>query len=84
MEDQAAFLAAWNSPCVCCGAEPPDGGGVDRIDSSMGYKPSNIQSLCWKCNRAKQKDSQAEFAWWRTQIVRHWLWQNNMKAVPKG
>lgn len=28
-------------------------GGIDRLDSSMGYTPENCVPACWVCNRAK-------------------------------
>ena len=35
--------------------------GIDRIDSSLGYLPENIQACCKNCNRAKMDLSQSEF-----------------------
>lgn len=78
--DEAEFLRVWHEPCCSCG-EPA--GGVDRIDSSRPYETGNMQPLCTMCNYAKNKKPQAEFAYWRAQLVRHWLYQNNLKATPK-
>jgi len=39
-------------PCVFCSATPKSGtrNGIDRIDSSIGYVPGNIQTACHRCN----------------------------------
>lgn len=78
--DVSEFIRVWHEPCCCCGERT---GGVDRVDSRRPYQAGNMQSLCWVCNRAKQKDSQAEFHYWRAQIVHKYLFDNNLKAVPK-
>lgn len=40
-------------------------GGIDRIDSSLGYIISNVVSCCWECNRSKNNMSIEE---WLNQI----------------
>lgn len=57
--------------CITCGAAParktiPSGdpifiNGVDRIDSSKGYTPDNVQPMCTWCNVAKSSLSTEEF-----------------------
>lgn len=34
---------------------------VDRIDSTVGYTPNNIQLVCWGVNKMKQDMTQTEF-----------------------
>jgi len=38
--------------------------GIDRIDSSIGYEPNNVQGCCKICNRAKSDISEEEFYQW--------------------
>lgn len=41
-------------PCAYCGWPlTPTGVGLDRIDSTLGYIPSNVVPCCWECNQAK-------------------------------
>lgn len=60
------FLFIINTNCFYCGASPKsisrttnnvaetiEVNGIDRIDSSQGYIPSNIVSCCTDCNHAK-------------------------------
>lgn len=65
-------------PCYYCGSHPNnpikvvryDGninillGGIDRIDSSMGYEISNVVPCCKTCNYAKNNLSTNEFFRW--------------------
>lgn len=38
-------------PCVHCGGPLcPTGGGLDRIDNSVGYTPRNVAPCCGTCN----------------------------------
>lgn len=36
-------------------------GGIDRLDSSMGYIAGNVVPACWICNRAKSTMSVSEW-----------------------
>lgn len=57
--------------CFYCGTPPkreesgPNGSfvynGLDRIDSSRGYIPSNVVPCCWNCNRMKGDMAFGEF-----------------------
>jgi len=70
--------------CHYCGTEPSNKAtyrpgatsftynGIDRIDSSKGYEPSNVVSCCRACNNAKMVMSQLEFAVWIQRVDRHW------------
>jgi hypothetical protein len=42
--------------------------GIDRIDSSGDYKPNNVVSCCFTCNRAKGEMSIKEFKNWINQV----------------
>jgi hypothetical protein len=42
--------------------------GVDRTDSSIGYRPDNVVTCCKICNYAKQQLSMEEFLGWLEQI----------------
>jgi hypothetical protein len=45
--------------CRYCGE--PSHGGLDRIDSKLGYLLSNVQACCHICNKAKGELTEAEF-----------------------
>lgn len=55
------FRAIVLQPCVYCGAEPMPINGMDRIDSSNGYIPSNVVPCCSDCNYAKRGLSASQF-----------------------
>lgn len=38
--------------------------GVDRVDSSVGYLPSNCVACCTPCNRAKSDMTMSDFSKW--------------------
>lgn len=38
--------------------------GLDRLDASLGYEPSNVTPCCWRCNTAKLDFSVEEFKAW--------------------
>ncbi len=43
--------------CIYCNDDLPQyGGGVDRVDSSLGYVPGNCVPSCGPCNKLKGKD----------------------------
>lgn len=43
---------------------------IDRIDSSMGYEPSNIQLVCIQANKMKAELNQQELAGWCGDIAK--------------
>lgn len=45
------------------------GGGIDRIDSTMGYSVNNCCSCCYYCNIAKNDRSLEEFLSWARDLV---------------
>jgi DNA polymerase II small subunit/DNA polymerase delta subunit B len=49
----------WDKKCVYCGDDSR--GGIDRIDSSLGYVDGNMAPCCVMCNRMKNKHSVEEF-----------------------
>lgn len=70
------FKLLTSSDCVYCGVKPSriikgarsNGeylfNGIDRIDSNLGYIPTNTVSCCEKCNYAKREMSFNEFKEW--------------------
>ena len=43
---------------------------IDRIDSSIGYEPSNIQLVCVQANKMKAELDQEELAGWCEDITK--------------
>ena len=61
-------------PCFYCGGRV-DGnrmGGVDRIDSDVGYAPGNCRPCCRSCNQAKSTMTTEEFQAWVRRVYLHW------------
>lgn len=50
------FMGLWQKPCTYCGSSIKEI-GIDRIDSDLGYIPSNIASCCSICNIMKRHHS---------------------------
>lgn len=46
------FMSLWGKPCSYCG-EDIETIGIDRVDNSIGYVPSNIVPCCGTCNAMK-------------------------------
>lgn len=78
------FIEQIKKPCVYCGAveasfvtDRRDGttvlkyNGLDRVDSSLGYRKDNVVCACSRCNIAKGKMSLDEFKAHITRIHRH-------------
>ena len=77
------FRALIFAPCLYCGvsgtnhkksARKDTAGdfyynGLDRVDSTRGYVPSNVVPCCKVCNRAKSDMTQADFHAWISQLV---------------
>lgn len=70
--------------CTYCGAAPAPRtvsrdkqaaygqlNGIDRIDSSRGYVPGNVQPCCTSCNIAKLDRSDADFRAWLLRAADH-------------
>jgi hypothetical protein len=67
------FAALSSQACFYCGgALPPDGHGLDRVNSKVGYVIGNVVSCCKVCNIAKAGMSQDEFRLWILQVSLHW------------
>jgi hypothetical protein len=54
------FMSFWQSPCYYCGYSIHTV-GIDRIDSSVGYRLENCRSCCAYCNKAKNDMSEERF-----------------------
>lgn len=63
------FDALTDRPCAFCGSE--DHVGVDRIDSSIGYIMTNVQSCCSICNRLKSNLGEEIFLRQIARIVKY-------------
>lgn len=59
------------SNCEYCEAPPP--GGIDRIDSGLGYIENNVVPCCTMCNFAKGSASAETWNEWRARIARKHL-----------
>lgn len=66
----------WGKSCHYCGL--PTIGGIDRVDSSIGYDPENCVPCCTDCNRTKFTHSPTEMVARIREIVRRW----NHNAIP--
>lgn len=53
------FEHFWSKPCTYCGGV--SGGGLDRVDSSIGYVLSNVVPCCSVCNGMKLDLGVGEF-----------------------
>ena len=56
--------------CYYCGFTPnwpANRVGIDRVDSSIGYQPSNCVPCCFTCNSAKGDKTVEEFKKWLQQ-----------------
>lgn len=50
--------------------------GIDRIDSAIGYIPSNVYPCCKNCNVAKASMRVEEFLSWVERVFRHSIISN--------
>lgn len=55
------FRALIHLPCAYCGDKPAVLNGIDRLNSSLGYSPSNVLPCCKTCNMAKGQLSPDQF-----------------------
>lgn len=74
-----------HEPCYLCGKENNDThqNGIDRVDSSIGYIESNIQSCCGSCNYMKSNYSLEIFLEKCTLIaLNHKQVETNIQNIP--
>lgn len=45
--------------------------GIDRVDSSKGYKPGNVVPCCERCNKAKLEMTVEEFEDWIARVYKY-------------
>lgn len=58
-----------SSSCHWCDGElPKTGGGIDRLDNSIGYSFDNCVPCCTQCNIAKGCLSSEDFLVWLTKV----------------
>jgi len=78
----AVFVGLVSGACHYCGEAPSTKfddkfdsqlyyNGIDRVDPTLGYVPSNTVSCCKRCNYAKHILSKAEFIEHVCKIYRH-------------
>lgn len=65
------FTETAQAPCSYCGCKSFPFGGVDRLDSAIGYELDNIAPACGICNRAKGCMTTAEFRAWVEGVFNH-------------
>lgn len=66
------YLDLSKNKCTYCGDAPPEfGGGLDRIDSSIGYQYNNVVVCCYKCNVMKSDLTVSEFYEHIAKILAH-------------
>lgn len=63
------YLSFALQPCTYC--DGPAYGGLDRIDSSLGYCEENVANCCSRCNYMKSDLSQREFILHVQRIAAH-------------
>ncbi len=86
----AACQTLMAANCTYCGGPPSNTAtvkssvfiynGIDRIDSSKGYKSDNVTSACKTCNWAKSAMSTIEFQAWVTRVYHHFT-QNGLAQL---
>ncbi len=81
-EDEAYVL--FKNNCYYCGVEPSNGkgktqkgnflySGIDRIDNSKGYSPSNVVSCCRTCNLSKETKTLIEWENYICRVYNHMI-----------
>lgn len=58
--------------------------GIDRLDSSIGYLPSNCVACCEICNKAKRDLSVGDFIEWIRRIAKHQLSLSQLHQMPRS
>lgn len=85
-QEQAESLFKGN--CVYCGSPPTQNlrghlyNGIDRVDNSKGYAPTNVVSACGYCNMAKRGNSVQEFFAWIERLTQY-HGQRHVPSEPK-
>ncbi len=79
--DEDAFQSLIWQVCHYCGSLPSQQfaagpsvihyNGIDRVRNDEGYTEDNVVTCCWRCNRAKLGDTEAEFRAWVRQAYHH-------------
>ncbi len=54
-------------------------GSIDRIDSTKGYTPDNVQWVCWTVNRMKGPMDERSFLGWCATIVHNALYEGRLR-----
>jgi hypothetical protein len=62
------FAELVSAACEYCGDK---GGGIDRVDNSIGYVDGNVVPCCQMCNLAKKDYSVDEFREWIDRVHAH-------------
>ena len=57
----------------CNGKLPETGGGIDRINSSVGYVSGNCRPCCTNCNLSKNDLTETEFKDHTLAIYNNWI-----------
>lgn len=61
-------------PCFYCGGSlPPQGSGIDRINSDTGYVNGNVRPCCGSCNTAKNTMTENQFKEWVLKVFNYWV-----------
>lgn len=69
----AEYKKLLEQPCHYCGGPLPEvGAGLDRIDSKVGYIPTNVRPCCWPCNTGKNKMPEKAFREWVVKVYNNW------------
>jgi hypothetical protein len=62
-----------SKPCYYCGGSVPEtGGGLDRINSALGYIRGNVRPCCKVCNLAKRTMTTKDFKNWIRKVYHAW------------
>ncbi len=89
------FSELISSHCYYCGLPPfqvrwnhnktksKELGGIDRLDSSIGYEISNIVPCCVHCNRAKMNRNEEDFKNW-VKLIYNNLYNNVNDCVVQS
>jgi len=68
-------------PCHYCGQEPSNVcksrygngdyyySGIDRMNNSIGYEPTNVVPCCFECNKAKGTRNYTDFIAWLNKVL---------------
>ena len=68
-KQQAGLCSISGLSLAIGGGAPNEKASIDRIDSSIGYTPTNIRLVCWWINQAKSSGTDGELFRWCRAIV---------------